>query len=394
MGAGISSSSSRPAPELLAAEVRKVDAETAAITRRAASDEKRASADLLLRIVPVAVCGALAAGLALDFYLHESPTHIKRRMLRSLRACRPPSLPLAPTTVLPVPQRPVTLGFIPRLLIGPSGCGKSTLLGSITAGLPTATPIVVVRMRLPSLLPSGAAGAAAPERDAGALMDETARQIFSQVGFPLRRSLIGGAFSRGFKLREGPVQAELSLTDTSSRLVLALRMLFDVSEELQRERQRRMSPLDAAPVLLFDEVQDLVKDARLARAGGGLILSVLGTLLVGYGVDRRAVRAVVAGSSAEAAFAFEECSPLRGPRWECYSLLDPEEGATRAALEARGYYYIYNILLFSSFPSKDFLLEEEGEEEEEGGEEIEVLPIPYSSAIEYSVGSMLPIRLT
>jgi hypothetical protein len=37
------------------------------------------------------------------------------------------------------------------------------------------------------------------------------------------------------------------------------------------------------------------------------------------------------------AFAFEECSPLRGARWECHSLLDPEEGATRAALEARGY---------------------------------------------------------
>jgi len=98
-----------------------------------------------------------------------------------------------------------------------------------------------------------------------------------------------------------------------------------------------MSPLDAAPVLLFDEVQDLVKDARLARAGGRLILSVLGTLLVSYGADRRAVRAVVTGSSAEVAFAFEECSPLRGARWECHNLLDPEEGAMRAALEARGY---------------------------------------------------------
>ena len=359
MGAGASSPTSLPfsrPPELLAAEVRRVNAEAAAITRRAASeeqsaanDEKRASADLLLRqqsaandlllrFLPVAVCGALAAGLALDFYLHESPAHIRRRMLRFLRASRPPTLPLAPTALLPVPQRPVTPGFIPSLIIGPSGCGKSTLLGSIVAGLPTATPIVVVRMRLPSLQPSGAAGdAAAPEREAPALMDETARQIFSQVGFPLRRSLIGSAFSRGFRLQEGPVQAELSVVDTSSRLVLALRTLFDVSEELQRERQRTMSPLDAAPVLLFDEVQDLVKDARLARAGGRLILSVLGTLLVSYGVDRRAVRAMVTGSSAEVAFAFEECSPLRGARWECHSLLDPEEGATRAALEARGY---------------------------------------------------------
>ena len=58
-------------------------------------------------------------------------------------------------------------------------------------------------------------------------MDETARQIFSQVGFPLRRSLIGYAFSHGFRLREGSVQADLSVVDTSSRLVLALRILFE-----------------------------------------------------------------------------------------------------------------------------------------------------------------------
>jgi ABC-type taurine transport system ATPase subunit len=88
--------------------------------------------------------------------------------------------------LLPVPQPPIKLGFIPRLLLGPSGCGKSTLLGSIAADLPPATPIVMVRMRLPSLSPSGAAGAAVPEREVQALMDETARQIFSQIGFPLR----------------------------------------------------------------------------------------------------------------------------------------------------------------------------------------------------------------
>ena len=121
---------SRPS-DLLAAEVRRVDAEAAAITRRAASDKQLASTDLLLRqqsasadlllsFLPV----ALAAGLALDFYLHESPTHIKRRMLRTLRSCRPPAtLPPAPALMLPVPQRPLPLDFRPRLLLGPSGCG-------------------------------------------------------------------------------------------------------------------------------------------------------------------------------------------------------------------------------------------------------------------------------
>ena len=364
MGAGASSPTllplSRP-PDLLAAEVRRVDAEAAAITRRAASDEQhaasddqrasadlllrkqraasddqRASADLLLRFLPVAVCGALAVGLALDFYLHESPTHIKRHMMRTLRSSRPPAaLPPAPALLLPVPQRPLPLGFLPRLLLGPSGCGKSTLLGTIATTLPVPAPVVLVRMRLPATLPSE--GADAPPKEARVLLDATARQVFSQIGFPLRRSLIGGALSRGFTLWGERVQAELSTTETIDRLVLALQMLFEVCEALKQERQKTMAPLDAAPVLLFDGVQDLIKDARLARAGGRMVLSLLGALLVNYCVDRRAVRAVVAGSSAELCFAFEKCSPLRGARWDCYTLPDPEVRATTAALVARGY---------------------------------------------------------
>ena len=346
MGAGASSPTSLPfsrSPELLAAEVRRVNAEAAAITRRAAieeqraaSEEQRASADLLLRFLPVAVFGALAAGLALDFYLHESPTHIRRRMLRTLRSCRPPAaLPPAPALLLPVPQRPLPLDFLPRLLLGPSGCGKSTLLGTIATTLPAPAPVVLVRMRLPATLPSE--GADAPPKEARVLLDATARQVFSQIGFPLRRSLIGGALSRGFTLRGERMQAELSTTETSDRLVLALHMLFEVCEALKQERQKTMPPLDAAPVLLFDEVQDLIKDERLARAGGRMVLSLLGALLVNYCVDRRAVRAVVAGSSAELYFAFEERSPLRGARWDCYTLPDPEVRATTAALVARGY---------------------------------------------------------
>jgi hypothetical protein len=368
MGSGTSSPSLPPLsrlPDLLvAAEVRRVDAESAAIalraqaqaaraqaeaaraqaeavalTRRAdtrevrtASIKQRESADLLFRILPVAVCGLLA----LDFYLHESPSHIKRRMLRALRSCHPPAtLPPAPELLLPVSQRPLPLGFLPRLLLGPSGCGKSTLLGTIATTLPTPAPVVLVRMRLPATLSSG--GADAPPKEARVLLDATARQVYSQIGFPLRRSFVGGALSRGFTLWGERTQAELSTSETSDRLVLALHMLFEVCEALKQERQKTMAPLDAAPVLLFDEVQDLIKDARLARAGGRMVLSLLGALLVNYCVDRRAVRAVVAGSSAELYFAFEERSPLRGARWDCYTLPDPEVHATTAALAARGY---------------------------------------------------------
>jgi hypothetical protein len=164
------------------------------------------------------------------------------------------------------------------------------------------------------------------------LMNDTAKQVFSQIGFPLRRSLIGGILSRGFTVGVDRVQAELSSAETSDRLTTALGMLFEVCEELKLEREKTMDSVDAAPVLLFDEVQDLIKDSRLKRAGGEYVLGKLGTLLVAYCVDRRAVRAAVSGSSAELSFAFAACSALHYARWAYYDLKDPDEAAVLAAL--------------------------------------------------------------
>jgi hypothetical protein len=83
-------------------------------------------------------------------------------------------------------------------------------------------------------------------------------------------------------------------------------------------------------------MQDLIKDARLKKAGGDLVFEKLATLIVAYGVDRKVVRVVVAGSSAELFFAFQ-ATTAKGNRWSVFELADPAPDVVARALEARGY---------------------------------------------------------
>jgi hypothetical protein len=167
-------------------------------------------------------------------------------------------------------------------------------------------------------------------------METVATQIFSQLGFPSRRSLVGMVLSRGVMLHGQLTQAELEMPDSSNRLIKALNYMFEVCALLQAERLASgISPLDAAPLVLIDEAQDLVKDARLRWSGGERVLATLSSSLVLYGVDRQAIRAVIAGSSAELYFALT--SPASGARFCYHDLADPTPDAMKDALCARGY---------------------------------------------------------
>ena len=346
-----------------AAETARASADAAATTTRANADAARATADAAAAAsravavaVPLVLSLAAVAALAADFYVHESPSRIRRRMLRTLRVCRlPPSVPAARPALLPVAQAPLTLGLLPRMLLGPTGCGKTTALEGLARGAlaaPVPAPTVLVRLRLPSFeraqiseagadAEAGVAGAGAVSTSSKELMDSAALQFYEQIGFPLRRSLLGSVLSRGFIFRGQLTQAELSTATTlatRARLVSALEMLFSACAQVRDERfAAGLSALDAAPVLLFDEVQDLIKDSRLKRAGGDLIFQTLGTLIVAYAVDRKAVRVAVAGSSAELDFAFGASSAARGNRWDYFTLADPSAEAVTGALEQRGY---------------------------------------------------------
>lgn len=305
----------------------RADAEVAVLSRRFSS-----------RIALGGVLGALGGALALDWYLHESTGYLKKRVTAHLRSCTmPDTARLAPDVqLLPMTQRPFLLGFLPTMLVGPTGCGKSTLLAVTAREASSKQKIAVfVRMRQPSSQanPNALHGV----EEACAQLDATAAQLFAQIGFPARRAVLRDLLDRVERVKLGESSVEFKAQCVRDRLLTALRTLFAASAELCLERVEAGMPRDvAAPVLLFDEVHDLIRDDRLARAGGRFLFDELAALLVAYGVDRRAVRAAVAGSSALLSVEFDK-AVAAGARWAYYELQDPDAGAVRDALCAQGY---------------------------------------------------------
>jgi hypothetical protein len=172
---------------------------------------------------------------------------------------------------------------------------------------------------------------------AAAAVDSVATQIYAQIGYPPRRSLVGSFLTHCVAFLRQRSQAGLAAPDSGPRLIDALVALFSVCAELRNERAAAgVSALDAAPVLLFDEMHDLIKDAQLKAAGGSGVFGALAVLIVSHSVDRLDVRTVVTGSSAELDFAFSE-TVARGNRWHYHDLADPAPGVVVAALVARGY---------------------------------------------------------
>jgi hypothetical protein len=143
------------------ARAAEADARAASLTK--VSDARDDSMKTQTRIAFVgALCaaGAIAALIA-DFYLHESPFHIKRKMQRTLRACRlPQNVSWMPAVRLPLNRPPLSLaalGFCPTLLQGPTGSGKSSVLDALahdaTSGRPkglSKVPTVLLRLRMPT----------------------------------------------------------------------------------------------------------------------------------------------------------------------------------------------------------------------------------------------------
>lgn len=282
------------------------------------------------------VLGALAVTLALDFYVHHSPTHIKRHMRSLLLACKPPNFPPPMHPHFIPPQGPLVLGFTPTLVQGPSGCGKGLALSTIVPSLARPTPNILARIHpLPVRNGDrrGLVSVAVPPLEAPPSVWDSLqwrdmeRQIFPQIGFPTRRSLIGGLLY-AHSLREG--------RNPRARIATSFRLLFEACEEVKVEREKTMGPLEAAPILMFDLFHENMDPVRYST--GKVVLEVLGALIKEYCEERKAVRVAVTGSSADLYFAFLENPSTAGPvHWRVYDVKDPEQGVMTAALVSKGY---------------------------------------------------------
>lgn len=377
-------------------EAEKIMAETAEISRKADTEASRdALADKVWLGVCVAVVGGVA-GLAIDYYRHVSPTAIKRRMRAHMLSFAPPPLAApAPLKKLLVQQPPLFPSTIPTVLLGPSGCGKSTLLAELarslvankdvqddkasedrlkadTVGLPsTRTGLAPAKEAIDSIgaalhgrktnaesddansdimdsEPTGPtptifvsicldsdSDASKRTLDSAVKFDHIASKILKQIGYPTTVPLITRLFPGGIKYSDGVFS--LTLEPAPQLVQRALGLLFEAAAELCNERVAMGIPrFHAAPVLLFDEMHDLIKDSRLAGVGGREVFAALVGHLVDYGTDKKLVRSVVTASSAALTFEMEK-TVASGARYEEYELMDPSEDEVRRALQGRGY---------------------------------------------------------
>ena len=208
-------------------------------------------------------------------------------------------------------------------------------------------PVAAVGLRLTQTEGDNASTPPAkqPNDEAGteptAQMEAVADHVYRQIGFPTRRAWLWYAYRAltGISISSADLTAKVAARTelVRDRLCLAFRTLFWAADELQNERVLAgMSFADARPVVLLDEVQDLIRDDRLARVGGRYVFRELAVLLVRYCVDKETVRAAVAGSSALLLVDFDK-TVARPSRWLLHELEDPEPGVVREALIARGY---------------------------------------------------------
>lgn len=315
----------------------RASADAAAVAERVRIEAQRARTEGMLTAAPFLFFGACAGVLAADYALHDARGVQLYRIMRKLRkGALPVTAELRPARPLPVPgpRLRMELSTPPTMVLGASGSGKSTELALTARELVAPPPgsdappcsVVYVRMREPkSQKATGGEGISDDEstNEATARLAQIAQQVYSQIGFPRRQSVISMLLPRFSSY--GGVKAELrDATYQRDRLSFALQLLFDAAEQLWLERMAAGVAHEHAPiVLLFDEVLDLVKRKRLAEVGGRYVFEQLGTLLVAYGVDRGAVRSAVAGSSAVLAIEFAKSGLATGARWGYHEMGTP-----------------------------------------------------------------------
>jgi hypothetical protein len=314
------------------ARIHETDArihETDARIRKAVAEKFYSQVIVLL---PLLTC-LIGITLTLDWLWHDQEDVIKFNMARKLQSSvRTSNKNMNDKLRLFSGQLPPQLSFVITMLLGPTGSGKSTMLKDLAQEFSSNNiPSFLISMRMPaSKLGTVTMQNTDDETD---LMDNIARQIFAQIGYPQRRSIIRGLMASPFAVYGG---TSVFVPPSRGRLLQSLNYLFEVCENVAESRVALgISQMDAAPVLLFDEVEDLVKNSRLKQAGGDVVLNHLGTLLVRYSVDKKVIRSALAGSSAELAFAFS--APVKSSRCEYFYLADPTETALEEALVARGY---------------------------------------------------------
>jgi hypothetical protein len=319
------------------------EAKTEAVKKESEAKAKESEAKAARIKASLALVGLGTLFLGMDYILHEVSAVIEFRVLRKLRdATSLLSVEPGVPKLLDV-GGPLDVDTMPTMILGPTGSGKSTLMRRTareiacpsTRGLPSC-PVMYIHMRQAKQREGEEDTISG---DATTRLKVIAELVYKQIGFPRRRALVYTMLGSLTSISFGSAELKMEKTKAvADRFSYALRVLFEMAARVYDERRRRSDiPAEhAPPVLLFDEVQDLVKTKRMADAGGRDVFEQLAVLLVQYGIDSPQLRTAVAGSSAMLAVEFDK-TVASGDRWNFHEMTDPAPSAVINCLVEKGY---------------------------------------------------------
>jgi hypothetical protein len=140
----------------------------------------------------------------------------------------------------------------------------------------------------------------------GACMNSSVSAVCEGMGYPIRGSLLTSIFPRN------PTQTPVM------RLNDAISVLFQVSDELYTTRQAANATGKKGhlkPLLLFDNVHDLITVQLLIAAGGKAIFHQLWYHLDHYCAEDASIQAVLGTNTADVIMEIYELQPHLKP-WE------------------------------------------------------------------------------
>ncbi len=272
----------------------------------------------------------LAGILLIDYMIHGFNPYIKRCVKRSFLKM-PPSVP----THNIIPLDASRLHFLrvvedmghdpntPRVLLGPTGCGKSTLL-KMAANMYYSNglgPVKFISIRASENSTENSSNDKTRPIDDDTFkgnseaFNNITQAILQGINYPIRRPIIEELFSSIKSLKVGD-DVELIMQFKNQRnedkLSKAFSMLVDCAVELRNER-------DKVPLIIFDEIHDLVRVNRFRDVGGLRTFRKLADMVVHHNVNNSNINFLFAGSSSILADSFKRYSHLNDNRTDyCY----------------------------------------------------------------------------
>jgi hypothetical protein len=120
-----------------------------------------------------------------------------------------------------------------------------------------------------------------------------ANEVLPQIGFPVRQSILS-RFEKFISNRAEYFTVETQQQMVRDRIIAALDMLFEVCVSLRKE-----NPTGKQPIVLFDDIYNLIQYDEFSQSGGADIFASIATNIMNVGIFHKQVRSVVAGSRIE-----------------------------------------------------------------------------------------------